>query len=148
MPSFDAAWTAFKREVSEQLVEEMSLQSPVGDSLNDPAPGTLAGSHSARDGDGGRLEIISDDPRGPIAAYVIRGTGPHPIDPVNATYLHFFAEDGTEVFTQHVEHPGTAPNAFNERAWEAQRDDVIRRFKTTVGRGLALAYLNPWRRKL
>jgi hypothetical protein len=143
---FDARWELFKREVEGQLVDEMSAQSPVGDPLNDPAPGTLAASHSSRDGDGGRLEIVSTDARGPIARFVIRGTQAHPIEPVSARALHFFV-DGDEVFTKHVEHPGTSPNPYNRVAWEAQRPDVVHRFAVTVGRGYALSVLNPWRNR-
>jgi hypothetical protein len=146
MGIFDAQWDAFKREVEGDLVAEMSAQSPIGDPLNDPAPGTLAASHSSRDGDDGRLEIISTDDRGPIAKFVIRGTAAHPIDPVSAQFLHFFVE-GDEVFARHVEHPGTEPNPYNETAWEAQRADVVHKFATTVGRGVALSFLNPWRNR-
>ena len=147
MGLFDDAWESFKREVEGQLVDEMSAQSPIGDPLNDPAPGTLAASHSSRDGDGGRLEIVSTDDRGPIAKFVIRGTAAHPIDPVNARFLHFFV-GGDEVFTRHVDHPGTSPNPYNQAAWEAQRADVVGKFAKTVGRGYALAVLNPWRRSI
>lgn len=42
---------------------------------------------------------------------VISGTDPHPIDPVNASVLRFTA-GGTVVFTNHVDHPGTAANNF------------------------------------
>ena len=146
MAAWDTAWEAFKAEVGPTLVDEMSAQSPVGDPMNDPAPGTLADSHSQRDGEGDRLEIISTDERGPIAKYVIRGTRPHPIDPVNASMLHWVGDAG-DVFAGHVDHPGTDPNPFNQRAWEAQRDEVVAKFKVTVGRGVALAFLNPWRNR-
>ena len=148
MPTFDELWATFKEEVGPQLVSEMSAQSPVGEPPNDPAPGTLRDSHSYRDGDQERLEIISTDARGPIAKFVIRGTsGPYPIVPVRAEFLHFWGGDGSEVFTKHVMHPGISPNPFNQVAWENQRDDVVQQFKVTVGKGLALAYLNPWRNR-
>jgi hypothetical protein len=148
MSQFSDAWETFKEQVSDQLVQEMSDQSPISDSIDDPAPGTLADSHSAQDGDGGRLEIVSTDPRGPIARYVILGTQPHPIDPVVANALHWHDQGtGDDVFAGHVDHPGTQPNAYNEVAWENQRDAVVQQFKTTVGKGVALAYLNPWRNK-
>ena len=140
MGEFEDKWADFIEEVGPQLVDEMSAQSPVD-------TGTLAASHGYRQGEDGSLEVFSDDPDGPIAAYVIRGTKPHPIEPVTAQALHFFASDGTEVFTQHVDHPGTAPNPFNQAAWEAQRDDVVKKFGQTVGKGYALALLNPWRNR-
>jgi hypothetical protein len=146
MAAFEEGWLAFKKAAGDILVSEMSAQSPIGDSVNDPTAGTLAQSHSARDGDGGRLEIVSTDSRGPIAAYVIRGTEPHPIDPVTASVLHWVGPDG-DVFASHVEHPGTQPNPYNERAWEAKRAEVVTLFKATVGSGMVAALLNPWRGK-
>ncbi len=141
MGAFEDAWADFIEQVGPQLVEEMTNQSPV-------RTGTLAASHDYRQGEDGSLEVFSDDPDGPIAAYVIRGTRPHPIEPTGPWPLHFFV-DGEEVFTMHVDHPGTDANPFNQAAWEAQRDDVLQKFAETVGKGYALAYLNPWRgRKL
>ena len=146
MDGFDEGWVAFKRAAGPLLVAEIGAQSPIGDGANDPTAGTLAASHSARDGDGGRLEIISTDQRGPIATYVIRGTRPHPIDPVNATVLHWVGPEG-DVFARHVEHPGTAPNPYNQRAWEARRAEVVGLFKATVGTHMVLALLSPWRNR-
>ena len=138
MTAFDTAWAAFKEEAAPRLVDEMEAASPVD-------TGQLAASHSARDGDGGRLEVVSTDDRGPIAMYSIRGTRAHPIDPLGPWPLHWVGPGAEDVFAMHVDHPGTSPNPFNERAWEAARDDVLRMFRDTVGRGVALAYLNPWR---
>jgi hypothetical protein len=50
------------------------------------------------------------------------GTKPHTIEAVNASALHFFASDGTEVFTQHVDHPGTKPNPYPTRARDKAKD--------------------------
>ena len=55
-------------------------------------------------------------PLAPYAAYVIAGTVPHEIRPVNARCLRFVAAGGNVVFTQLVHHPGTKPNSFLERA--------------------------------
>ncbi len=148
MADFDEQWEAFKESVSDILVDAMVEETPVSDSINDPMPGTLAASHEDRDGEGGRLEIYSDDPRGPIARYVILGTQAHPIDPLGPWPLHWLDAGGGDVFAWHVDHPGTSPNAFNQRAWENVRDEVVTEFKQTVGTGLALAYLNPWRGKV
>ena len=146
MADFDEQWEQFKENVSDLLVEAMYEETPVSDSINDPMPGALAESHDYRDGDGGRLEIISDDPRGiPLARYVILGTQPHPIDPLGPWPLHWLDAGGGDVFAWHVDHPGTQPNPFNQRAWENVRDDVVTEFARTVGKGVALALLNPWR---
>jgi len=58
------------------------------------------------------------------AIFVIRGTAPHEIRPVNASCLAFKAAGGDMVFTKLVRHPGTKPNPFLERAVEKARDQV------------------------
>jgi hypothetical protein len=50
-----------------------------------------------------------------VPFWVEYGTAPHEITPVTAQVLHFIAKDGTEVFTKHVNHPGTSPNPFMRR---------------------------------
>ena len=148
MADFDEHWAQFKENVSDTLVNAMAEETPVSDSPNDDMPGTLAESHSARDGDEGRLEIISDDPRDiPLAKFIILGTKPHGIDPLGPWPLHWIGAGGEDVFAMHVDHPGTDANPFNQRAWENVRDEVVTEFKETVGKGYALAYLNPWRNK-
>jgi len=52
--------------------------------------------------------------------YVVKGTAPHEIRPVNASVLAFEAA-GRIVFTPTVRHPGTQPNPFMQRAVEAAR---------------------------
>jgi len=141
--SFAAGWEVFKETAGPLLVSEIAAQSPVGDG---EGAGTLRDSHSWQSGDGGRLEIVSKDTRGPIAAYVIRGTRPHPIDPVRASVLHWTG-DGGDVFARHVDHPGTQPNPFNKAAWDARRPEIIALFKATAGRGAVLSLLNPWKNK-
>jgi hypothetical protein len=138
--AFLTSWKAFTEEVGPVLAQEMSAQSPVN-------TGQLANSQSWRDNQG-TLEVISTDNRGPIAAYVIRGTRPHSIDPVNARMLHWVGPSGENVFAHHVDHPGTLPNKYNVAAWEAQRLYVLRAFGRIVGRGYALSYLNPWRNRV
>lgn len=139
MSAFDDAWAAFEADVGPELADAVSAHAPV-------VTGTLAGSIDAHD-DAGTLVVGSADPDGPIAAYVTRGTVPHPIDPVNARFLHFFAADGTEVFATHVDHPGTAPNPFHIDAWDEVRDDVVAKFRDRVGADYSLAMLNPWRNR-
>jgi hypothetical protein len=52
------------------------------------------------------------------------GTKPHTIEAVNASALHFFASDGTEVFTKSVQHPGTKPNPFPTRARDKAKGEL------------------------
>lgn len=131
-------WSEFELEVGPVLAQEMGMQSPV-------VTGQLADSQSWRD-DNGALEIVSTDNRGPVARWVIRGTRPHSIDPVRARALHWIGSDGRDVFARHVDHPGTAPNPYNIRAWETQRNYALATFGRIVGAGYALAFLNPWLR--
>ncbi len=139
---FEDGWSAFEQQVGPLLTDELSQDAPISDSETDPAPGTLANSMEWQDQDG-TLTVGSSDPRGPIAAYVTRGTAPHEIVPVAANALHFFV-GGDEVFTRHVDHPGTSPNPFHITAWENQRDTVMQMFHDTVGASV-LSMLNPWR---
>ena len=60
----------------------------------------------------------------PHAVYVIKGTAPHEIRPVNASVLAFKAAGGDMVFTRLVRHPGTKPNPFMQRAEEKTSEKV------------------------
>ena len=59
----------------------------------------------------------------PNAVYVEKGTRPHEIRPVNASFLAFEVS-GRMVFTPLVRHPGTKPNPFMQRAAEDARSKV------------------------
>jgi hypothetical protein len=145
MSVFDDAWSAFEQQAGPVLADQLSLEAPVGDPDHDPTSGTLAASMKWED-QAGVLTAGSSDPRGPIAAYVTRGTRPHSIDPVNGEFLTFYSAFlGRWVKTRHVDHPGTTANQFHIRAWEECGDEVRTMFREMVGEGVALAYLNPWR---
>jgi HK97 gp10 family phage protein len=60
----------------------------------------------------------------PYAIYVVKGTSPHEIRPVNASVLAFKAAGGDMVFTRLVRHPGTRPNPFMQRAVDKARENV------------------------
>lgn len=60
----------------------------------------------------------------PHAVYVIKGTTPHEIRPVNASVLAFKAAGGDMIFTKLVRHPGTKPNQFLQRAVDKARENV------------------------
>ena len=59
----------------------------------------------------------------PHAVYVVKGTRPHEIRPVNSSVLAFQVA-GRMVFTPIVRHPGTKPNPFMQRAAEDARSKV------------------------
>jgi len=61
----------------------------------------------------------------PYADFVIFGTKPHEIVPVSAKFLAFLGADGNMVFTNHVNHPGTAATDYPMRAWNAARGEVL-----------------------
>lgn len=63
----------------------------------------------------------------PYAMYVVKGTAPHEIRPVNASVLAFMV-GGRMVFTPLVRHPGTKPNPFMQRAVEDARSKVEETF--------------------
>lgn len=60
----------------------------------------------------GGTPVAYVDANAPYAGFVHEGTGPHPIDPVNARVLRFPSKSGVIVFTPHVEHPGTRAQPF------------------------------------
>lgn len=51
----------------------------------------------------------------PYSGYISKGTKPHPITPVNAKLLRFQV-GSTVVYARRVQHPGTKPNRYLERA--------------------------------
>lgn len=108
-------------EAGEKVLSALQQECPVGD--GDTA-GQLRDSLQYQKTSGVdfvRLEFTSDVP---YCMFVIKGTADHDIFPVNGTVLHFFASSGEEVYAQSVHHPGSAPNAFHERAWDGVKDDI------------------------
>jgi hypothetical protein len=63
----------------------------------------------------------------PLSTWITAGTRPHEIYPVNAKALRFELAGGGIVFAKHVSHPGTQPNPYPMRGWEAARGDVLDR---------------------
>lgn len=64
----------------------------------------------------------------PYAMYVVHGTQPHVIRPVNASVLAFEGASGKMVFTRLVHHPGTKPNPWMQRAAEYARSKAEETF--------------------
>lgn len=64
----------------------------------------------------------------PYAMYVVEGTKPHIIRPVNASVLAFQGASGKMVFTRLVNHPGTKPNPWMQQAAEDARSKVEETF--------------------
>lgn len=57
----------------------------------------------------------------PYAMYVVKGTRPHIIRPINSSVLAFQSASGKFVFTRLVRHPGTKPNPWMQQAAEYAR---------------------------
>lgn len=70
----------------------------------------------------------------PYARYVVEGTGQHPITARNAQTLHYTGRDGVEYFRRSVSHPGTAANAFNERAYRKMLPEIAASFRAIFER--------------
>jgi hypothetical protein len=64
----------------------------------------------------------------PYAMYVVKGTRPHIIRPVNASVLAFQGASGKMVFTRLVHHPGTKPNPWMQKAAEYARSKAEETF--------------------
>lgn len=64
------------------------------------------------------IDVVVGGERAPYATYVIFGTRPHVIVPVHAKALHFVTDEGEEVFTKRVMHPGYAGFPFPRLAIE------------------------------
>ena len=73
----------------------------------------------------------------PYAIYVINGTAPHEIRPVNASCLAFKARSGRMVFTRLVRHAGTRANPFMRRAAEQTVDKALEVFGEVWGEEIA-----------
>lgn len=101
--------------------------------LGDEAPKRTgqyaAGIRSVQHGGQGHvtLEYQAVDP---LSTWIIGGTAPHEIVPVNGRVLAFDPGGGL-IFRSHVNHPGTRPNDFVTRAWESVRGDVTDRLQET-----------------
>ena len=68
------------------------------------------------------------------AVFVERGTRPHIIRPKRARALRFEV-GGETVFAKKVEHPGTKPRPFFERALQKYREQWKRIWRSVIGGG-------------
>ena len=92
------------------------------------------------------LGFTISDPQ-PLGKWIRLGTKPHSIRPKRPGYplAFYWPKIGGMMFTYHVNHPGTKPNAYIDRArarWEpdAQKDikRISTRYVTTIAKGRAL----------
>lgn len=106
--------------------------------LKDAAPkrsGAYAESIRGERSTEGKVQRITFTAASPLSTWIIYGTAPHPIDPVNAKVLRFTVGDGKVVFAQHVDHPGTLPNDYRSVALTSAMPDLNERL-SIAGREL------------
>jgi hypothetical protein len=65
----------------------------------------------------------------PQAKWVIRGTPPHPIVGRRCPLYFYWDRVGRPAYFWSVQHPGTAPNRFDQRAVARVRSDVEREIR-------------------
>jgi HK97 gp10 family phage protein len=121
---FDEVASKFSKELKQKLIEKLADIAYVAAFYGAPwKTGKLAGSIVKDVGDGeATIQALA-----PYAMYVVKGTAPHEIRPMNASVLAFESGGGM-VFTRLVRHPGTKPNPFMQRAVDEARSKVEETF--------------------
>ncbi len=115
---FDEVASRLSKDLRQKLIERLADIAYASAFYGAPwRTGKLAGSILKQVGDNEAcIQALA-----PYAVFVVNGTAPHLIRPVNASCLAFEARSGEFVFTRLVQHPGTKPNPFMQRAAEDAR---------------------------
>jgi hypothetical protein len=121
---FDEVASKFSKELKQKLIEKLADIAWVAAFYGAPwRTGKFAGSIVKEIGDGeASIQALA-----PYAMYVVKGTAPHEIRPMNASVLAFETGGGM-VLTRLVRHPGTKPNPFMQRAADEARGKVEETF--------------------
>lgn len=110
------SWTVASREwadeVQPMVQDAIKAEAPVGPG---EGSGRLRASIRSERAEAEGVLTIMFAADVPYAGYVVDGTAPHVIRPRNAQALHWTGPGGG-VFAKVVNHPGTKPNSFAERA--------------------------------
>ena len=115
---FDELAETLSGPLRQKLIERLADVAWASAFWNAPRKtGNLAGTIVKEVGDG-KASITA---LAPYAVYVVKGTRPHIIRPVNGSVLAFEGAGGKMVFTRLVHHPGTKPNTFMQNAVEDAR---------------------------
>lgn len=121
---FDEVASKFSKELKQKLIEKLADIAYAKAFYGAPwRTGKLAGS-IVKDVYEGEASVAA---LAPYAMYVVMGTAPHEIRPVNASVLAFEVGGGM-VFTRLVRHPGTRPNPFMQRAADEARGKIEETF--------------------
>ena len=120
----DEVASKFSKELKQKLIEKLADIAYAAAFYGAPwKTGKLAGSIVKDVGDGeATIQALASH-----AIYVVKGTAPHEIRPMNASVLAFETGGGM-VFTRLVRHPGTRPNPFMQRAADEARSKVEETF--------------------
>jgi hypothetical protein len=126
-----AASSAWAADVEPLASRAMKMQSPVGAG---PTAGNLRQSIGSRlEPSAGQMWVVLYGTV-PYLPYVVGGTGPHVIAARNAKALRWFANrgHGPIMFAKSVNHPGTKPNNFPERAISPLTSLILQSFADAV----------------
>lgn len=118
-------------ETAEVVTRAVRDAAPVGKREGENHNGQLRDSIDHKVVVGASTATVEIYSRVPYVGYVIRGTSPHPIQPVNATRLHWIS-GGNHVYRSLVQHPGTKANPFAENATRALATTTNRRLAEAV----------------
>lgn len=132
-------WNTVARRLTTAIGEEMSAavraEAPVGKKEIGGHNGQLRDSITYHNKIGARsasVEIVSNVE---YAEFVIKGTPPHVIVPVQASRLHW-VQGGNSYYRYRVNHPGTKPNPFPARALRPLTPRLQREMSATVQESL------------
>lgn len=133
----ERGWERVVRELSEGVLRGVTLGLREGAAearrttlfkdhtgeLRNSIDGILGGRASVGAGGGAAGEFVA---LAKYASFVAEGTKPHTIYPKDRVALRWFSAGGQVHFASHVNHPGTAPINFMERATEKFQEVVER----------------------
>lgn len=86
--------------------------------------------HSVQHGGVGEI-VLEYRAADPLTTFIIQGTAPHVIEASRASVLAFYNGGGELVFARSVNHPGTKPNDYPNRAWNAASSAIIAQLAET-----------------
>lgn len=93
---------------------------------------------TSRDISGGNVSGFEMLSPFPLSKFIQQGTRPHTIAPRRARMLRFYwPKAGSVVFARRVQHPGTKPNQFYQRALIRWRPEAMGELKQIPGEWVA-----------
>jgi hypothetical protein len=135
-PRAAASWAA---DVAPDATWAIKVAAPVSKPAAPPAarPGALRDSVASRTESEAGVMTITVFSTVPYAGYVIGGTAPHKIAARNAKALRWTDGSGLH-FARSVNHPGTKPNPFPERALSLIQTDIAAKFASAAQEAIVI----------